>query len=65
VRSLHFDREGFDPYSQKDQAALIDKTHEVLRNKASLDYADKPLRAKASVWQEWLNELRKHEPAAA
>lgn len=65
VRSLHFDREGFDPYSQKDQVALIDKTHEVLRNKASLDYADKPLRAKASVWQEWLNELRKHEPAAA
>ncbi|TXH43918.1 MAG: hypothetical protein E6Q97_33480 [Desulfurellales bacterium] len=65
VRSQYFDREGFDADSQKDQAALIDKTHEVLRNKASLDYADKPLRAKASVWQEWLTELRKHEPAAA
>lgn len=65
VRAQHFDREGFDADNQRDQAALIDKTHEVLANKASLDYASKPLRAKAAVWQEWLTELRKHEPAAA
>jgi len=65
VRNQHFDREGFDADNQRDQAALIDKTHEVLANKAALDFASKPLRAPAKAWQEWLAELQKHQAAAA
>lgn len=62
VRRLQFDREAFDPDSKTDQAALQDRTQDTLANKASLDYASKPLRAKAAVWREWLDELKKKAP---
>lgn len=63
VFRIHFDREGFEP--DKDMAKLIDKTHEVLADKASLDHDSKPLRAPASAWQAWLAELQQKVEAAA
>lgn len=57
VLQLHFG-EAFNPTeSEKDMAALVHRTHEVLGAMAKNEFASKPLRAPVRVWGEWAAAL--------